>query len=71
MKKTYLGDSVYAEIEHGMIKLTTNNGYADDPRNIIYLEPEVLSAFGEWLFRNGCANLAEKINEKNPAPQGQ
>lgn len=38
MKKTYLGDSVYLEVVDGMFKLTTNNGYADDPRNVILIE---------------------------------
>jgi hypothetical protein len=38
--KIYLGDSVYAEIDkHGMIKLTTDNGYGAS--NTIYLEKEV------------------------------
>jgi hypothetical protein len=47
--KVYLGDSVYAELECGMIKLTTWNGYDDDPRNVIYLESEVLEAFELYL----------------------
>lgn len=38
--KRYLGDSVYAEVERGMVKLTTENG--DGPSNTIYLELEVL-----------------------------
>lgn len=40
--KRYLGDSVYVDVEAGMLKLTTENGYPDDPRNLIYLEPSVL-----------------------------
>jgi hypothetical protein len=48
--KTYLGDSVYADFDqHGRIVLTTENGLPDDPRNVIVLEPEVLSAFFHWL----------------------
>lgn len=50
--KTYIGDSVYAEIEDGMLKLTTNNGYPDDPRNVIYLgvdEWDSLVAYVERL----------------------
>jgi hypothetical protein len=48
--KTYLGDSVYADTDaDGRIVLTTENGYVDDPRNKIVLEPEVLSAFWLWL----------------------
>jgi hypothetical protein len=48
--KTYLGDSVYADTDElGRVVFTTENGYADDPRNRIVLEPEVLSAFWLWL----------------------
>ncbi len=42
MEAIYLGDSVYAEVEDGMIKLTTNNG--EGPSNTIYLEPPVYEA---------------------------
>lgn len=52
--KAYLGDSVYADVENGMIKLTTENGYSDDPRNVIFLELEVFDAllrFVEGLRR--------------------
>lgn len=44
----YLGDSVYAEIHNGMILLTTNNGYPDDPRNKIYLEKSVYRMLREY-----------------------
>jgi hypothetical protein len=47
--KHYLGDSVYVEIERGMIKLTTNNGYDDDPRNVIYMEIEVWNNFNAYM----------------------
>lgn len=46
MPKDYLGDSVYAEMKNGTIKLTTDSG------NVIYLEPEVyhrLVAFVESI----------------------
>ena len=52
MNKVYLGDSVYVDVEHGMLKLTTENGYPDDPRNAIYLEMDVcenLMAYVEAL----------------------
>jgi hypothetical protein len=50
--KTYLGDSVYVEVDElGRIVLTTNNGWPDDPRNIIIMEPEVQSAFHLWIDR--------------------
>lgn len=51
--KVYLGDSVYADVSGGMIKLTTENGYPDDPRNLIYLEANVFLAlvrFGNRYF---------------------
>lgn len=51
--KIYLGDSVYGELVdswHGqMIKLTTDNGNPDDPRNVIYLEAQTLDAFLKWI----------------------
>lgn len=39
--KQYLGDSVYAEWNGYDIVLTTENGYTDDPRNRIVLEPSI------------------------------
>ena len=48
-KQTYLGDSVYVDLDNGMIKLTTNNGYPDDPRNIIYLEFPVWNNLVTWV----------------------
>lgn len=46
----YLGDSVYAGRDsNGRVWLMTWNGYPDDPRNRICLEPEVLEAFQKWL----------------------
>jgi hypothetical protein len=49
--KTYIGDSVY--VEHGSFRgeiiLTTDNGYPDDPRNRIGLEPMVLQSLFDWL----------------------
>ncbi|MEE9366698.1 MAG: hypothetical protein V3W44_08435 [Dehalococcoidales bacterium] len=47
MEKAYLGDSVYAEIENGMLKLTTNNGYEDS--NTIYLEPAIIPALLAYI----------------------
>ena len=51
MHKVYIGDSVYAEIENGMIKLTTENGREGDPSNTIFLEPEVLDALNRYVER--------------------
>lgn len=48
--KTYIGDSVYAEIDDfGDVKLTTENGYPDDPRNIIILEAPLFKQLTEWV----------------------
>lgn len=45
--KVYLGDSVYVDVERGMLKLTTENGYG--PSNTIYLEPEVYLALTDYV----------------------
>lgn len=47
----YLGDSVYAEIENGILVLTTRNGLPNDPSNKIYLEPEVFKALLRYYDR--------------------
>lgn len=47
MKKTYLGDSVYGEIDRGMIKLTTDNGLGAS--NIIWLEISTYERLAEWV----------------------
>jgi hypothetical protein len=47
--RIYLGDSVYAEVEDGMLKLTTNNSYPDDPRNVIFLDAEVILALEAFI----------------------
>jgi hypothetical protein len=45
---TYLGDSVYVELEENrMVKLTTNNGLG--PTNTIFLDMDVLDALLTWL----------------------
>lgn len=60
MTKVYLGDSVYAEIdEAGWITLTTNNGYADDPRNQIVLESEVMDNLIK--FRDAQMSQADRL----------
>ncbi len=47
-EKCYLGDSVYAAFDGYHIVLTTENGYHDDPRNKIALEPSVLRALNNY-----------------------
>jgi hypothetical protein len=49
IKKEYLGDAVYVEWVGSMLKLTTSNGLFDT--NTIYLEPEVLAAFEDYVRR--------------------
>ena len=48
----YLGDSVYAGFDGYHIRLMTWNGYPDDPRNEIALEPAVFEAlirYQKWM----------------------
>ncbi len=53
MNKQYIGDSVYVEFDElERVVLTTNNGYPDDPRNLIVLEPEVYAELLKWVERN-------------------
>jgi hypothetical protein len=47
VSKVYLGDSVYADVEDGMIKLTTENGLG--PTNTIYLDAEVYLALVDYV----------------------
>lgn len=54
--KTYLGDGVYAEIDRGMIKLTTQR---DTGEHVIWLEPDVLEALQEFSERAIAAAKAE------------
>jgi hypothetical protein len=46
-RKTYLGDSVYAEIVRGLVCLTTENGIYIS--NTIYLELDVYLALVEFV----------------------
>ena len=47
--KQYLGDSVYAEVQNGMIRLTTDNDAGAS--NEIWLEPEVFNALKRYEAR--------------------
>jgi hypothetical protein len=49
MHKEYLGDSVYAEIDNGMIKIYLDNGHG--PSDTIYLELEVIDALNRYVQR--------------------
>ncbi len=46
MERRYLGDSVYIEPDGHQLKLFTDNEYG--PREVVYLEPEVLNALVEY-----------------------
>lgn len=66
MKKEYLGDSVYCELDKGMIKLTTENGYG--PSNTIFLESEVMDALlGYYERAVAWAEFMRKENKKKAA----
>lgn len=47
-RKTYLGDSVYAEFDGHEVTLTTENDI-NGPSNTIVLEPEVYAALVAWV----------------------
>ena len=47
--KSYLGDGVYAEVEGGMVKLTTSDGMTET--NTIFLEVPVMEALQAWYAR--------------------
>ena len=49
MDKEYLGDSVYVELEDGMLRLTTDNGAGVS--NEIFFEPEVMEALRKYTER--------------------
>ena len=53
VRKSYLGDSVYATREDYGITLTTENGHG--PTNTIFLEPEVYQAL--MAFVKECTEL--------------
>ncbi len=57
MKKTYLGDSVYAEFVDGMIQLTTENG--SGPSNTILLESETYFALCDFVRQVGIESKKE------------
>ncbi len=46
----YLGDAVYAELENGYLKLTTEDGTRAS--NIIFLEPSVVAALKRYMEKH-------------------
>jgi len=59
--KIYLGDSVYCEYEHGMFKLTTENGTPIDPTNMIFLGWEEMKSLR--LYQDRILELIEEHKE--------
>jgi len=62
---TYLGDSVYADFDGYYLQLTTNNGYPDDPRNLIALDPQVLANLDR--YRRGIGQQIKRLTEETEA----
>ncbi len=60
-QKTYLGDGVYADVEHGMIKLTAENGI--EATDTIYLDPEVFAALWLWAKRSDQTNHGASLSD--------
>lgn len=50
-RKAYIGDGVYADVENGMIKLTTEDGIR--ATNTIWLEVPVVHSLVAYLRRIG------------------
>jgi hypothetical protein len=59
--KSYIGDSVYIHFDGYHFILETHNGYCDDPRNRIALEPSVLTKLNE--YKKSCYEDFEKLIE--------
>ena len=47
IEKRYLGDGVFVEVEHGLLKLTTKNEHVE--AHTIFLEDEVFDALCEFV----------------------
>lgn len=60
--KRYLGDAVYVDWYHGMVKLTTEDGKTTS--NTIFLEPTVMQTFLEWYEREMAQIRAENTEAK-------
>lgn len=65
-RKIYLGDGVYADIERGMIVLTTESG--PGPTNTIYLELQVYEALVAWVKRIQTEAIFKSLSTLYPEP---
>lgn len=59
--KEYLGDSVYVEIDRGMLKLTTDNGLG--PSNTIYLDAVVYNKLHGYVSQRCAVQLQGSTHE--------
>lgn len=59
--KQYLGDGVYAGVEDGMVRLTTENGL--EASNVIWLEPEVVVALLRYLRHTVTPECWRRVTE--------
>jgi len=76
----YMGDSVYSQFDGWSLYLTTNNGYDDDPRNMIHLEPAVFARLLTYVERlpqdaavrgvleNHAMKMAASVQSKEGTP---
>lgn len=69
--KEYLGDSVYASFDGYHVWLTTENGYPDDPRNQIALEPPVLNALHGYVRRLEELRAADALRITREMQEGK
>ena len=61
--KTYLGDSVYVEVDKddGSLILTTENGKPNDPSNTIFLEPQIMANLIRFHQKNLHCDHSEMV----------
>ena len=67
-QKIYIGDSVYARFDGYHIILETHNGFEDDPRNKIGLEPAVfdnLIIYRKQIYEDHENIKKQEFNARN------
>lgn len=57
-QKFYIGDGVYADIERGMLKLTTEDGW--ETTNTIFIESRVWDALFDYVRRQNQQAVMEE-----------
>lgn len=58
MNEVYIGDGLYASIEGGVVKLRAPRDGGDHE---VYLEPEVLQSFLDFLMTNNIINVPPEV----------